>query len=97
MEDLSSPAPGKALTCSHQRIGMYTIADRQFQGHRILAPLCIGKDVIYILARCVWRTCPLLLQVKLLHAVTSVSVCTPLLIVSFKVTVSWHPCALVKM
>src|SRR4029079_2817866 len=45
---LSITTPGELLTCCHQRIGVYSVCDRQLQRNGILTTLCIGSDVIMV-------------------------------------------------
>src|SRR5205085_1803915 len=45
---LSITTPGELLTCCHQRIGVYSVCDRQLQRNGILTTLCIGNDVIMV-------------------------------------------------
>src|SRR4030095_2722777 len=45
---LTVTIPCESLTCGHQRVGSESTIDREFQSHRILATLCIGKCVIMI-------------------------------------------------
>src|SRR5436190_6892435 len=45
---LSITTTGELLTCCHQRIGVYSVCDRQLQRNGILTTLCIGNDVIMV-------------------------------------------------
>src|SRR5436190_2097981 len=45
---LSITTPGELLTCCHQRIGVYSVCDRQLQRNGILTTLCIGNDEIMV-------------------------------------------------
>src|SRR5436190_81092 len=53
---LSITTPGELLTCCHQRIGVYSVCDRQLQRNGILTTLCIGNDVIMVACSSVRRS-----------------------------------------
>src|SRR5436190_1244971 len=86
---LSCPVP-----CFYQIIGKRTIVNVKFQSYCIGTTACINEVIIYILLFFILLIC--LFHVNCLHAVTKVSVNVPLLMVSFSLTVSEQPPALIK-
>src|SRR6478672_5319345 len=55
---LAIPVPGEAVTCTGCSVCVYATCNGQVQGHRILAALCIGEDIVMVTACTVGLSIP---------------------------------------